>query len=76
VELSGGGKRQDRLANSGPSAKVHIVGYRQASLFASDINVSWVELDGELRVLLEFENDIIASHYAAGGAAPQGQFVG
>jgi hypothetical protein len=57
-------------------AKRTIPGHRQASLFAGDLEVSWVTLDADGRVLLELENDAIACHRLMRGSAPQAQFIG
>ena len=57
-------------------AKRDVVGHRQATWFAADLEASWVELDVASRVLLEFENDAIASHLLARGSAPLAQFLG
>jgi hypothetical protein len=57
-------------------AKRDVVGHRQAGHFAGELEASWVELDVDPRVLLEFENDGIASHRLVRGSAPLAQFIG
>jgi hypothetical protein len=57
-------------------AKKSVAGHRQAGLLADDLEVSWVPLGADRRVLLELENDAIASHWLNLGAPPEAQFLG
>lgn len=57
-------------------AKRSATEHRQANLFDGDVEASWVVLQAEGRVLLELENDAIASHRIKRGSAPRAQFLG
>ncbi len=50
--------------------------HRQAVHFTGELDVSWVAVKAPTRVLLEVENDAIASHRLVCGYAPHAQFIG
>ena len=70
----GQGRIADRVRAH--QAKRTVPGHRQASLFAGDIDSSWVALDADGRILLELENDAIAAHRVFKGTIPLAQFLG
>jgi hypothetical protein len=70
----GQGRIGDRIRSH--RAKRVSAGHRQASHFAGDVVVSWTTLDVDRRILLEYENDAIASHQLVHGTAPRAQFIG
>ncbi len=70
----GQGRISDRVRTH--QAKRIVPGHRQASQFAGDLEVSWIVLDAEGRVLLELENDAVAAHRVLKGTSPAAQFLG
>jgi hypothetical protein len=70
----GQGRISDRARTH--QAKRSVPGHRQASQLAGDLEVSWIVLDAEGRVLLELENDAVAAHRVLKGTSPAAQFLG
>jgi hypothetical protein len=70
----GQGRIGSRIRNH--HAKRDTDGHRQADHFSGEVDASWTELQVDTRILLEYENDAIASHRLARGVAPLAQFIG
>lgn len=70
----GQGKVADRI--TAHRAKAKPPDHPQAVHFTGDLEVAWVDLEIDTRLLLEIENDAIASHWLSHRSAPSAQFIG
>lgn len=70
----GQGRIADRIRAH--RAKAMTPEHPQAVHFTGDLEVAWVNLTVDTRLLLEIENDSIASHWLNHGFAPSAQFIG